>query len=125
MTQEEAKNILEKIFNATIASQIQPVMASETPQNSLTLDGSEPSGQPIEEMKLYDDGCEAPFSDEILGEISEILNIELERLKKYTIQWGFGGKIMVKTPDYTWKTMCGREWEVDLENKTAQWIRIS
>lgn len=120
-----SKICVEKVLNSTFASKISPVTPSEKPQEWLTWDGNKPTETTIKKPNLYDDDCKNPFTDEILDKVSEILHISREVLKDYTIRWGFGGKVMVSTPDYTWKTLCGREWEVDLENNTAHWTRMS
>ena len=121
----QVNEVAEKIWNATFASKICPVTPSKNPQDWLTWDGNKPTEKPEKKPNLYDDDCKEPFTDEILDKVSEILHVSREELKDYTIRWGFGGKVMVSTPGYTWRALCGREWEVDLENKTAHWTRMS
>ena len=54
---------------------------------------------------------------EIVGE-----NIKLDGKD---IFWTKYGKIAIRTPDYTWQTLCGREWHVDLDSGTYKLVSMS
>ena len=54
---------------------------------------------------------------EIVGE-----NIKLDGKD---IFWTKYGKIAIRTPVYTWQTLCGREWHVDLDSGTYKLVSMS
>ena len=59
-----------------------------------------------------------------LERVKEIIG-ENVRLTGKDIFWTKNGKIAISTPDYTWKTLCGREWHVDLDSGTYELVAMS
>lgn len=57
--------------------------------------------------------------------VKRLLNIDDIDLDKLTININDEGKILVRTPDYTWMSLCGREWLIDLENESHKLVCMS
>lgn len=57
--------------------------------------------------------------------VKELLNTDDEGLDELEIYILCDGEICVRTPLYTWTSLCGREWWFDLKNKTHYLVSMS
>ena len=59
------------------------------------------------------------LSDEEKEIIKEVLNIDEKLLDTMDIYIYNDGDICVRTPQFTWSSLCGREWSVNLKEKKS------
>lgn len=59
------------------------------------------------------------LSDEEREIIKEVLHIDDEHLDTMDIYIYNDGDICVRTPQFTWSSLCGREWSVNLKEKKS------
>ena len=129
------ETLFEKIFDKTLASEIESVKPSEEPSEKITWYGTATKEQTDEieksireweewEMKRKkDESREVSESD--IQRVLEIMRQTREWLGKMDVYWTMGGKIAVSTPRSWWMSLCGREWHVDLENGEYACVAMS
>ena len=57
--------------------------------------------------------------------VKELLDMDDKFLDIHNIYIYNDGEICVRSPDYTWRTLCGRMWNVNLKEKTARCVALS
>jgi hypothetical protein len=57
--------------------------------------------------------------------VKELLGMDDEFLDIHDVYIYDDGEICIKSPDYTWRSLCGSEWNVNLQEKTAKCVALS
>jgi len=57
--------------------------------------------------------------------VKELLGMDDKFLDIHSIYIYNDGIISVKSPGRTWRSMCGREWNINLQEKTARCVALS
>ena len=84
------------------------------------------SKEQIEKMQMWKRLSEPyTLTDEEREVIKEILGITDSYLDKCEIHQYEDGDINVKSPRYTWMTLCGREWKINIKDRTCELVSMN
>ena len=57
--------------------------------------------------------------------VKRLLHTDDKGLDKLTISINDEGKIIARTPQLSWMTLCGREWVIDLKTQTHELVALN
>jgi len=57
--------------------------------------------------------------------VKEVLNVPDKYLDRCEIHLFEDGDINIKSPKYTWMTLCGREWKINIKDKTCELVSMN
>jgi len=125
-------SILQKIASKTIGYDITPIKPMSKEETEKWIEDNERAileRNKAPEMQAYlkKYGHQKPYvlTPEEREIIKEVLNMSDERLDQMEIGIHEDGDINVRTPELSWRTLCGREWWVNLKEKKSRCVALS
>ena len=115
-------SIVKEVYSKTLGSEIIPVKFDDFHTKFATPKGGDDGIRAWMDTRKKDEN--RAVTEKHLERVKEIIG-ENVRLTGKDIFWTKNGKIAISTPDYTWKTLCGREWHVDLDSGTYELVAMS
>lgn len=80
----------------------------------------------IEKMQMWKRLSEPyTLTDEEREVVKEVLNVPDKYLYRCEIHLCENGDINVKSPRDTWMTLCGREWKINIKDKTYELLSMN